>query len=67
MKGTTIYYINGKAKYALTHQPIKDMMHYDGHGNPRVWFIKDLETGDYPVCGVLTKREALQFVGIRSI
>lgn len=60
MRGVTVY--NGR--WALTHQRLKDVMYSDGRANPMLWFVKDLETNDYLVCGVRTKREALEFVGL---
>ena len=54
--GVEMRTINGK-EYAIWRNRLKDEMYAET--NPVLWFAKDLETHDMLVCGVKTKREAI--------
>ena len=52
--------ING-VKFSLYQARLHDEMYADPqYGNPLLWWGRDLETRDFIVCGVKTKREAMQ-------
>ena len=54
-----VRYING-AKVWVGQMHIRDAFHYEGRGNPILWFIKTLDAPrDWIICGLNTKREAL--------
>lgn len=52
---------SGNRKFFAVRRPVRDMMAWDGRGNPRLWFSWEmLEDGarDYLACGVKTLLEA---------
>jgi len=57
--GVEIRTINGK-QYAIWRNRLQNEMAADT--NPVLWFAKDLEYHDMLVCGVKTKREALEHI-----
>ncbi len=57
--GVELRTINGR-DYAIWRNRLQDEMYAET--NPLVWFAKDMETHDMLVCGVKTKREALDYI-----
>jgi len=61
MKGTTVYSNSGKP-FAIWQAHLRnEMPAVDGKANPMLWWTKCLTCHDYIVCGVDTKREAIEF------
>jgi hypothetical protein len=60
----TVYHFDGK-KVAVWRAHLQDEVYSDPeYGNPLLWFAQDIESRDMSVCGVKTKKEALDFVGV---
>ena len=61
--GVEVRTINGR-QFAIWRNRLQNEMYAET--NPILWFAKDLETHDMPVCGVKTKREALDYLAKES-
>ena len=57
--GVEVRPINGKL-YAIWRNRLQDEMYPDTDANPILWFAKEIETQDMLVCGLKTKREAIE-------